>query len=239
MRSSVVVRPADPDDVDVLVALCLEARAESSVGPQLCSGDADRLRHQVAILLAEPASYALVAMLDGELGGLLLARVLGPTVFTDEVSLTIEAVYVGDGYRRRGLGHSLLAAAVEEAQRVGATDVVAAPLPGARGMQRFLARLGFAPAAAHRVASTSALQRRLAGEGSGAPRGGLEDLIARRRRTRAANADDAAGQPADGAGASAASQTAQTRQRRRASISMHVSRAVQTRRARESWTTIS
>ncbi len=236
MRSCVVVRPAGPDDVDVLVALCLEARAESSVGPQLCSGDADRLRHQVAILLAEPASRALVATLDGELGGLMLARAVGPTIFTDEVSLTIEAVYVGEAYRRRGLGHALLAAAVEEAQRSGATDVVAAPLPGARGMQRFLARLGFAPAAAHRVVSTSALQRRLAGEGSGQPRGGLEDLIARRRRSRAANAEAAqSGRSA----APASPVVAEAGQPRRSSISMHVSRAVQTRRARESSTTIS
>ena len=67
-------------------------------------------------------------------------------------------------------------------------------MPGNRGVQRFLARLGFAPAAGHRVASVAALQRRLATDAtvrdSTHPhhrrfgRVGIEDLIARRRRAR-------------------------------------------------------
>ena len=40
----------------------------------------------------------------------------------------------------------MLQAAAELAEEAGADDVYAAPLPGSRGMQRFLARLGFAPA---------------------------------------------------------------------------------------------
>jgi hypothetical protein len=94
-------------------------------------------------------------------------------------------------------------------------------------MQRFLARLGFAPAAAHRVVGTSALQRRLAHEHAAAsaasarrsaPRG-LEDLIARRRQAR------------EGGGTTAAADQP------RASITMQVSRAVQSRRPSASSTT--
>ena len=59
------------------------------------------------------------------------------------------------------------------------------PVPGSRGVQRFLARMGFAPAAAHRVVQTSALLRKLGPEGSlRRPPRALEDLIARRRKAR-------------------------------------------------------
>lgn len=227
MPSPVAVRPARPEDLDVLVALSLAARGESAVGAQLCTDDADRLRHQIGALVGEPGAVGLVGLLDGEVCGLALARIVGPSLFTDEVAVSIEAVYVAEGARRRGVGHALLGAVVDEAQRAGAVDVLAVPLPGARGMLRFLARLGFAPAAAHRVASTEALQRRLVADAPArrSSRGGLDDLIARRRRARAGRAAT----PAEAA-------VAQTG---RSSISMQVSRAEQIRRPRGSSTTTS
>ncbi|NMM31946.1 MAG: GNAT family N-acetyltransferase [Cellulomonas sp.] len=236
MRSSVQVRAAEPDDLTSLVRLCLEARAESTVGAQLCTSDGDGLRHQLGALLGARGGVVLVATVDGTPAGLLLARLVGPSVFSDVVSLAVEAVYVARDDRRRGVGHALLAGAADIAEDGGATDVYASPLPGARGMLRFFARMGFAPAATHRVVRTASLQRRLAGEatsGLGARRGGraIEDLIARRRQVRAASQLD----PADarmGRGSSAD-------QGRVAAISMQVSRAVASRRASESSTTIS
>ncbi|WP_255595229.1 GNAT family N-acetyltransferase [Cellulomonas sp. C5510] len=227
MPSPVTVRPARPEDLDVLVALSLAARAESVVGAQLCTDDADRLRHQIGALVGEPGACGIVGLLDGEVCGLALARIVGPSLFTDEVAVSIEAVYVAEGARRRGVGHALLGAVVEEAQRAGAADVLAVPLPGARGMLRFLARLGFAPAAAHRVASTEALQRRLVADAPArrSTRVGLDDLIARRRRARA--------------GRNATAAEAAVAQTGRSSISMQVSRAEHTRRPRGSSTTTS
>ncbi|HWJ84054.1 MAG TPA: GNAT family N-acetyltransferase [Cellulomonas sp.] len=219
MRPGVNVRPAGPDDLDSLVELCLSARTEAAVGAQLCTDDADRLRDQLGLLMAVPGGLVLVGTVDGTPAGMLLARLVGPSLFTDAVGLNLEAVYVLPDARRRGLGHMMLATIAQEADEAGAVDVYATPLPGARGMQRFLARLGFAPAAAHRVVTTSALQRRLAHEGATASttrRNGLEDLIARRRQARASRT--AAGDQA-------------------ASISMHVNRAVQMRRPSASSTT--
>ncbi|WP_233571558.1 GNAT family N-acetyltransferase [Cellulomonas triticagri] len=234
MRTPVAVRPARPQDLDVLVSLSLAARAESLVGSQLCTDDGDRLRHQIGALVAEPGALGLVGLLDDEVCGLVLARIVGPSLFTDEVTVSIEAVFVAEGARRRGVGHALLGGVVEEAQRVGASDVLAVPLPGARGMLRFLARLGFAPAAAHRVVSTEVLQRRLDADGATparrAGRVGLDDLIARRRRARAGRTS--------GASATAGTAAAEARQSR-ASTSMQVSRAEQTRRPRGSTTTTS
>ena len=177
-----------------LVDLCLEARAEAAVGAQLCSNDAERLRHQLGTLLAVPGGQVLVGLLDGQPAGLLLARIVGPSPFTDEVEPQRRgALRPAPDARRRGLGHALLSRALDARRRsAGATEVYAVPLPGRAGMQRFLARLGFAPAAAHRVVSTAVLQRRLAGDPAarrGRPPGGtgrgIEDLIARRRQVRA------------------------------------------------------
>ncbi len=84
------------------------------------------------------------------------------------------------------MGHALLSATAELAASSGATHVYSVPIPGSRGVQRFLARLGFGPVAGHRVVSTAVLQRRLAADLTPARRGtrSLEDLIARRRRAR-------------------------------------------------------
>lgn len=240
---------AAPADLDGLVALCLAARAESTVGAQLCSPDGERLRDQLGTLLAAPGAQALVGLLEGEVTGLLLGRVVGPGPFTDDVSLHVEALYVAAGVRRRGLGHALLTGALGVAEEADATQVYAVHLPGARGVQRFFARLGFAPAAAHRVVATQTLQRRLAGGAVGAGSGrrgaarGLEDLIARRRRVRTETQTgpvDLRGVESSLAAADAPDQGDPLDQPSgRASISKHVRRAVASRRDSESSSTIS
>ena len=224
MRPGIEVRPAEPSDMTELVELCLSARAESAVGSHLCTSDAETLARQIGALTATPGGTILVARSDDALVGLMLGRVVGPNPFTDEVSLAVEALYVGAGHRRRGIGHQLMVGAAEIAERAGAEHVYTAPIPGARGMQRFFVQLGFAPAAAHRVSSTSALQRRLADTGVNRRHGsrGIDDLIARRRQSRLdAAASQALPPVVDQAG-------------RRAAISRHVRRAVQTRRDIES-----
>ncbi|MCR6494750.1 GNAT family N-acetyltransferase [Cellulomonas sp. P24] len=238
MRPGVQAWQAGAEDLPALVSLCLAARAESGAGSQLCSDDATRLHTQLAALIASPGGQILVGALDGHVSGLLLGRVVGPTPFTDQVALHVEAVYVDKEHRRRGVGHALIASALAVAEQHGATDVYSAPLPGARGMQRFLARLGFAPAAAHRVVTTQALQRRLASEGARttverrANARGLEDLIARRRQVRSAML-------ATESSAAVPPEPAVRDQSVRSSISMHVRRAVQSRLDSGSSTTIS
>lgn len=184
-RPGVLVRVAEPADVAELVGLCLEARGESSVGPQLCTPDAELLADQLRLFASSEDGHILVARVEGSLAGLLLARFVGPSLFTPERAAHVEAIYVGSAFRRRGIGHALLAELSVMAEAVGVRHLYAIPLPGARGMQRFLARLGFAPAAAFRVTTLAALQRRLALRGT-TRRGlvtsrGVERLIARRR----------------------------------------------------------
>lgn len=229
MRSNHEVRAAAAPDLEALVDLVLAARSESSVGPQLCTDDAARLRTQIGVLASTPGGLLRVAVPEtgpdaGYPVGLLIGRLIGPTAFTDQVSLHVEALYVAVPHRRRGAGRALLADVLTIAEQAGADDVYASPLPGARGMQRFFARLGFAPAAAHRVAPIATAQRRLGEAEPGSRRHGgrgLEDLIARRRRVREVHGGE-------GTAAQVLPQTW------RASMSMHVSRAVATRPESES-----
>lgn len=222
MRSGIDVGPVRPEDFDGVVDLCLRARAENWTGPQMCSGDAATIARHLGALTAAPGATVLVARGDDEVVGLLLGRLIGPNVFTDEVNLAVEAVYVQPAHRRRGVGHALMQSVVELALAAGAENVYAAPLPGARGVQRFFVRLGFAPAASHRVTGTAALHRRLAAEvARRRPTRGVDDLIARRRQSRGDLASVALWESS------------------RTAISRHVSRAVQMRRDMESSTTIS
>ncbi|HEY3437301.1 MAG TPA: GNAT family N-acetyltransferase [Actinotalea sp.] len=225
--------------MDALVELCLAARQESAVGSQVCTADPVTLAHQLGTLTAAPGGTILVGLADGAPVGLLLARLLGPNPFTDEASLAVEALYVAPDHRRHGVGHALMAGVTEIAAQAGVDQVYAAPIPGARGMQRFFVRLGFAPAATHRVTSMSSLQRRL-GDASATRRAGgrgLEDLIARRRQSRAATGEiPTVTAPVPAVPASAAERD---QSGRRAAISRHVRRAVQTRLDVESSTTIS
>ena len=229
MRIGVQVRGALPGDLDSLVALVLTARQEAGVGSQLCTDDADRLRDQLGTLLGVEGGRILLAQLDGEPAGMVLARIVGPGPFTDVIAMDIEAVYVHPDARRRGLGRALLLAAVTVAEEAQATELYSSPLPGARGMQRFLARIGFAPAASHRAVSTAVLQRRLAQDHAPGTTRKLEDLIARRRHVREARriADEPSVPVAK---ASSADQS-------RSSITMQVNRAVQSKRPPSSSTT--
>jgi GNAT superfamily N-acetyltransferase len=202
MRAAAVeVRPAVPDDLSAVAELAVAACEESPYGPQTAPADAGRLREHLSVFLAGGGTV-LVAVHDGGVCGFLLARPLGPHLFATEPALYVDAIYVAADLRRHGVGHALVAGAAGLAAEAGAPNVYCAPSPGARGMQRFLACLGFAPAAGHRVVATATLQRRLAHEvppsaievrreprrdsRRQATRAAIEDLIARRRRARAA-----------------------------------------------------
>lgn len=186
MRAAVEVSPATGEDLPLVAALAAEARSESSAGVQVCSPDADRLVRHLSVLLALPGGHVLVARDESAVLGFVLARDVQPNLFADKPALYVEALYVAEAARRRGVGHALLTAVADLAEASSATEVYSVPIPGARGVQRFLARLGFAPAAGHRVVATATLRRRLGGEAPAGRRGArsIEDLIARRRRTR-------------------------------------------------------
>ncbi len=238
MRSAIEVSAVRPDDRDGVVDLCLRARSETWTASQVCSGDPATVAAHLGALMSSPGAVLLVARADGRIVGLLLGRLLGPNLFTDEVNLAVEVVYVDGEHRRRGVGHALMLAAVELALAGGAENVYAAPIPGARGVQRFFVRLGFAPAASYRVTPVGALHRRLTAES--ARRAGSrrrDDVVARRRQSRESATPSASFGPV--AATAGRSDVTGLWESPRSAISRQVSRAVQIRREVSSSTTIS
>lgn len=183
------VRDARVSDLPYLTDLALQAREESGLGGQICSDDRDRVQGQFGATLQLPGCRVLVPDED-EPSGMLMLRVLEPGPFTPDVNVFIDAIFVTANARRRGIGQSLLLAAAVAADEAGAEYVFSVPIPGSRGVQRFLARLGFAPAAGHRSVSTAHLLRQLTADAHDVPdarrhrRGSIEALIAKRRSAR-------------------------------------------------------
>jgi len=197
MRAAVEVRPAEQDDMVAVAHLAERAVEESPSAVQGSPADASRLLEHLSVLLGA-GGQVLVATHEDQVVGFAVLRVIDPLLFATTTSLYVDAVFVSPAARRRGVGHALVAAAAAVAGERGAENVYCAPAPGARGMHRFLARLGFAPTSGHRVVATATLLRRLAQENPRssraavrvgrreATRAAIEDLVARRRRARAA-----------------------------------------------------
>jgi GNAT superfamily N-acetyltransferase len=196
-RPPVEVRKAGVDDLDDLLLLWSQSREELNRNLRVLGAvPADQLRPRLKETLACGDPLILVARHEGQPAGYALLRI-APVLAVDPAALHIDHLYVAPAVRRRGVARALLVAVTSIAERNGAEQVLAGAPPSARDTHRFLARLGFSPLVVRRVTGTSALRRRLAGEGQ---RRGLEDLLSRRRslRARAARAAGWTGGWSDG-----------------------------------------
>ncbi|TNM64588.1 GNAT family N-acetyltransferase [Streptomyces sp. NP160] len=192
--------PADPADLALLLDAVAAAPGGAPVPAQrepLAAGSsaqaaASSAGDVVAALLAHPDVEVLVALsADGarsEVVGLAVLRRGQVVLPAPAVVLHVEQLWVDPAWRRRGVGHQLLAAVAASAEAAGAEDVLAAAATGQRDVQRFLARLGFGRPLVVRSAPLAVLRARLAAAGaSGAGRrdrrrAALDELVARRRR---------------------------------------------------------
>jgi hypothetical protein len=91
---------------------------------------------------------------------------------------------VADAQRKHGVGTNLLREAVVFADEVGAGDVVVNVPPNARDVNRFYARLGFAPLVVRRSAPVGHLRRKLGVEARLDPRDVTIDLTPVQRSLR-------------------------------------------------------
>lgn len=161
-RASVRVRPAEHSDVSTLVTLISSVDTRSG-GRALHDPDAAHLARRLEEILGEQSRTLLVAADDssGELVGLLLTKMdeIGAIDLTPALHVT--HLLVAPSHRRRGVGRTLLGAAVHLADDRGVDRVLATAASGSREANRYLARLGFAPLVVHRVASTATLRRSL------------------------------------------------------------------------------
>jgi GNAT superfamily N-acetyltransferase len=179
-RAAVVVRDAVPDDLPVLLTmwreLCdLGGRLDRSMPAVSEDGVLDRLK----LIDDDPNSRALVAVVDDVVAGMAVLTTSAYASLFDQDAVHVHYLHVREGYRRRGVGHGLLAAAVAMADETGVEHILTSVMPQLRDTQRFYARLGFAPVVVRRSVPVSTLRRRLTGDG----RMTLTDNVVARRRT--------------------------------------------------------
>jgi GNAT superfamily N-acetyltransferase len=130
-------------------------------------------------LLNDPSCRVVLACADNQPAGMAVMRVARPDPLSDNQLVYVPHLVVSRACRHQGIGHALLSAAAEYAAQVHVDHVAVGVYPSLRDTNRFYARLGFAPAAVHRIAPVGVLRRRL-GSDRTAPLFG--DAVYRRTR---------------------------------------------------------
>jgi predicted N-acetyltransferase YhbS len=110
----------------------------------------------------------IVAEYDGEPAGAVLLRVGTVSPLDLEPCVLALAPHVLASSRRKGVGRTLMDAAVTWAEELGISHVATAAPANSRNGNRFMARLSLGPLAVMRVSSTHAVRAKLTAQ---APRG--------------------------------------------------------------------
>jgi ribosomal protein S18 acetylase RimI-like enzyme len=180
-RALVEVRRATPDDLPDILLLLSESREElTRQGRSTMS--AEHMETRLRELLAGRQVEILLARREDRPAGFLTLRETPLAVLAEQSALCIDHLYVSAPARRHGVARALLAQVAGHAERAGCDQIIAGVTPWARDMNRFFARLGFAPVTVRRSVTPSVLRRRLGGDRH---RPHLEDLLSRRRSLRA------------------------------------------------------
>ncbi|MHB8451777.1 MAG: GNAT family N-acetyltransferase, partial [Mycobacteriales bacterium] len=182
-RAALCVREADKQDVPTLLDMFEEVR---EAGPRRGGGGRSALAAQRGAIedrylaaIEDPEERLLVVMADGEILGMSLLSVGSASTVWDTPAVFMTHQLVATRHRRRGAGRALVAAAAAFAEEQGADGVAVTVYPHDRDVNRYYARLGFAPMAVRRWVSLPVLRRRLGGlEAS------HEGEVAARRRLR-------------------------------------------------------
>ncbi|GAB3765308.1 ribosomal protein S18 acetylase RimI-like enzyme [Nocardioides ginsengisegetis] len=129
-----------------------------------------RVEHdeQVADLVSVIESAAIsdterlvVAEYDGELAGAVYLRITPLSPINLEPTVQAISPHVLPQYRRKGVGRSLMDAAVSYAEENGVGHLATAAASASRDANRFMARLALGPQAVFRVATTHAVRSKL------------------------------------------------------------------------------
>jgi GNAT superfamily N-acetyltransferase len=178
-RAAVVVREAVAEDVPELLEMWRELRELANRNdrtvPQLSE---QTLTARILETQDNPDVRLLVATLDGErVGVAVLTHQPFATLF-DCPAVSVQALHVRSGHRRRGVGRALVASAAAYADERGADQLFTNVFPHLRETNRFYARLGFGPVIVRRSVSVAMLRRKLASETR------VDDVLLRRRSLR-------------------------------------------------------
>lgn len=182
-RTPATVRPAAPDDLAALAPLWAQLVEQAGPGGSSTSLDVgarvrERLEEsrQAQEAGLRPTYRLAVAEVDGQPAGFASLSVVDRGLLSQGAVVVVDAVIVGDGMRKHGIGTALLREAAGFADEVGAADVVVNCPPSHRDVNRFFARFGFAPLVVRRSAPIGQLRRRLGVEPRLDPRDVTVDL---------------------------------------------------------------
>jgi len=133
-----------------------------------------------------PDRRLVVAEYDGERAGavLLVASTISP--LNREPTVHVLALHVTEDYQRRGVGQTLMDAAVGFAEERGIGHLAAAAAWSSRDGNRYLARLGFGPHGVFRAVGTKTVRQKLTAQRPAVPRARahLGQVLAARRSMR-------------------------------------------------------
>lgn len=158
-RNPVQVRDARPEDATVLVAMWCD---HAETGSRAVVPTPESAARAVGLMTLEPDQRLLVAVVGEQIVGVahLVRAPLSP--IHEDTAVRVSYLFVLDGFRRRGVGRTLLAAATAWADEEQSQHLLVNVSAAARDANRFLARLGLPSVATVRSAPVAALQARLA-----------------------------------------------------------------------------
>lgn len=111
-RPSVAVRDARPEDLPALMAMWDELRAVGSRLERVMPlADEAGVLERLDLVTADPASRALVAVVDDEVAGMVVLTSSAYAPLFDQRAVHAHYLHVRDGFRRQGVDKALLAAA--------------------------------------------------------------------------------------------------------------------------------
>ena len=156
-RSAVSVRSVRVEDATALQALWSEFSRRPSRGDE----GVEEMAQAIRLALASDDTRIVVAEVSGEFAGAvhLSVRPIGP--LSPERGVQASHIRVVPELRRRGVGRVLVESALAWAEELGLGPVAAVSVMNSRNGNRFLARLGLAPAAVVRMATTAQLRAKL------------------------------------------------------------------------------
>ena len=155
-RTPLALRPATAEDTVFLADLWQHVLRRAD--PQKQAADLELI-----IKGCEESSEQrlVIAEYDGEPAGAVFLIVSTQSPLNLEPVVQALAPVVAPGFRRRGVGHTLMDAAVTYAEELGIGHVVTAVASTSRSSNRFMARLALGPQAVLRVAATPTVRGKL------------------------------------------------------------------------------
>ena len=155
-RTPVSLRPATIEDAVFLAGLWQPTLRRADLQEQIAD-----LELIIKSCQESAEQRLVVAEYDGEPAGAVLLCVSTVSPLNLEPAVRAFAPFVAPGFRRRGVGHTLMDAAVTYAEELGVGHVLTSVAHDARQSNRFMARLGLGQQGVLRVGTTPTVRSKL------------------------------------------------------------------------------